>query len=153
MGATMSGNWIKLVPVDPRYIPDRARQVRAMIRFAEIAPNAEIDAEHCETVKFFDCGANFKQVRCPACGEQVAVEWWQDRMDKDSGEGFQLAAYELPCCKTKCTLNDLVYDWPQAFGKFVLGAINSNIKTLKDEHKSELEDILATKLRVVYQHL
>ena len=149
----MSDNWIRLVPDDPRYVPDRARQVRAKARFAEIAPKGEIDVEVRDTVTFFDCGGNFERILCSSCEAEIPVEWWQARMDEDYGEGFQLANCVLPCCSAQCTLNDLVYEWPQAFGKFVLEAMNPNIGMLKDEHKRELEGILGTKLRVIYQHI
>ena len=74
-------------------------------------------------------------------------------MDEDYSEGFQLASWIVPCCGARCTLNDLVYEWPQAFGRFVLDVMNPNIGMLEDEHKREFEEILGTKLRVVYQHL
>ena len=37
----MSDNWIALVPEDPRFVPDAAKQRRARERFAVIAPEAD----------------------------------------------------------------------------------------------------------------
>ena len=149
----MSDDWIRLVPDDPGYVPERDRQARAKARFAEIAPAAEIDVEVSDAVVFFDCGTNFERVRCPSCGAVIPVEWWQARMDEDYDGGFRLASRALPCCGVRHTLNDLAYEWPQAFGRFVIEAMNPNIGALKDEHKREFEGILGTKLRVVYQHI
>lgn len=150
----MPDNWIALVPEDPRLVPDAANQRRARDRFAEIAPEAdEIEIKVFEKVVFFDCGGNFERICCPACGEEIPVEWWQDRMDEDHDDGFKLVAYVAPCCGKKSTLNDFVYEWPQGFGRFALDAMNPSIGKLDDKYKREFETILGTKLRVIYQHV
>jgi hypothetical protein len=45
------------------------------------------------------------------------------------------------------------YDAPQGFGRFALEVMNASIGKLAEEYKCEFEEILGTKLRVVYQHL
>jgi hypothetical protein len=150
----MSDNWIALIPENPRFVPDADKQRRARDRFAEIAPEAdEIEIKVSENVNFFDCGGNFERICCPSCSEEIPIEWWQDRMDEDHGDGFKLAAYATPCCGKKSTLNELVYEWPQAFGRFALDAMNPNLGMLDDKYKRDFEEILGTKLRVVYQHI
>jgi hypothetical protein len=154
--ATMSDNWIALVPEDPRFVPNAAARRRARDRFAEVAPEADdIEIKVSDTAQFFDCGANLVRICCPLCGSEISVDWWQDRMEEDSdGEGgFKLASYPAPCCGKEHTLHDLAYDWPQGFGRFALDAMNPNIGELEDEHKREFEKILGTKLRVIYQHI
>lgn len=150
----MSDNWIALIPEDPRFVPDAAKQRRARDRFAKIAPEAdEIETKVSEKVQFFDCGGNFERVLCPSCGSEISVEWWQDRMDEDRDDGFKLASYVTPCCGKKYTPHELVYEWPQGFGCFALEAMNPNIGKLDDKYKKEFEKILGTKLRVIYQHI
>jgi hypothetical protein len=150
----MSDNWIALIPDDPRFIPDTTGQRRARDRFAEIAPQAdEIEIKVSEKVEFFDCEANFERVCCPTCGTEVPVTWWRDRMEEDYGDGFKLATYSTPCCGAKHTLHELTYDWPQGFGRFAIEAMNANIGKLEDKYRQELEAILGTKLRVIYQHI
>ena len=150
----MSDNWIALIPEDPRFVPDAAKRCQARDRFAEIARDAdEIAIEVSDAVEFFDCGANFERIRCPSCGSEIPVPWWQDRMDEDYCDGFRLTAYSMPCCGVSYTLHDLVYEWPQGFGRFALDAMNPGIGTLEAKDKQELEEILGTKLRVIYQHV
>jgi hypothetical protein len=150
----MSDNWIALIPEDPRFIPEAAKQSRARDRFAEIAPEAdEIEVKVCQKVKFFDCGANFERILCPSCRSEIAVEWWQGRMDEDYADGFKLAFYATPCCGAKFTLHELVYEWPQGFGLFALDAMNPNVGRLEGRYQREFEEILGTKLRVIYQHI
>src|SRR5687767_745794 len=129
----MSDDWIALIPEDPHYIPDAAKQSRARTHFSEIAPDAdEIQVKVCETIEFFDCGANFERVLCPSCRSEIPIAWWQDRMTDDYSDGFTLAKYELPCCNTRHTLNELAYEWPQGFARFALDAMNPDIGRLED---------------------
>jgi hypothetical protein len=150
----MSDNWIKLIPEDPWFVPDATKQQRARARFTEIAPEVdEIELKVFEKVVFHDSGGNFERIVCPSCGSEIPVTWWQHRMDEDYGDGFKLATYVTPCCGAKCTLHELVYEWSQGFGRFVLSALNPSIGKLDDNHKQEFEEILGTKLRVIYQHI
>lgn len=150
----MSDNWITLIPEDSRAVPDAAKQRRARDRFVEIAPKAdEIEISALDKVEFFDCGENFERICCPSCSAEIAVEWWQDRMNEDYGDGFKLAKYSTPCCDSKLTLNELDYRWPQGFARFALAAMNPNIGRLDDKHKLEFEAILGAKLRVIYQRI
>ncbi|MGC4005217.1 MAG: hypothetical protein QM811_19695 [Pirellulales bacterium] len=150
----MSDDWIVLIPEDPRLVPKQTNRERARDRFAEIAPDAdEIEATVSETVRFFDCGANFERVLCGACRSEIPVTWWRDRMDEDFDDGYRLASYPTPCCGTRYTLHELVYEWPQGFGRFALEAMNPNIGRLEDRYKTELGVILGTQLRVIYQHI
>lgn len=150
----MSDDWITLVPEDPRFIPDTARQNVARDRFFEIAPDAEeVELKVSNSIEFFDCGQNFERVRCPACRSEIDIDWWQERMEQDYSGGFKLAAYSTPCCGKSWTLNELVYEWPQGFGMFALDAMNPDIGELTNEHLREFEEILGTKLRLIYQHI
>jgi hypothetical protein len=150
----MSDNWIALIPEDPTFIPDPREHSRARDRFVEIAPEAdEIKIKVCDSVEFFDCGCNFVRILCPWCRSEIPVQWWQDRMKEDYRNGFMLEKYASPCCKKLHTLHELVYDWPQGFGRFALDAMNPNVDRLDERYKKEFEEILGTKLRVIYQHL
>jgi hypothetical protein len=133
----MSDNWIALIPKDPRFVPDAAKRCQARDRFAEIAPEAdEIEAAVSENVEFYDCGENFERVCCPSCGSEI-MAWWKERMDEDYDDGFKLATYAMPCCAARCTLHELVYEWPQGFGRFALQAMNPSIGKLDDRYKRE----------------
>jgi hypothetical protein len=150
----MSDNWIVLIPENARFVPDLDNQRRARQRLAEIVPDAdEIEIKIFKDVVFFDCGGNFERICCPSCSAEIPIAWWQNRMNEDYNDGFKLAAYATPCCGKRSTLNELIYEWPQGFGLFSLDAMNPNIGELEDKHKREFEEILGTKLRVVYQHI
>jgi len=150
----MSDNWITLIPDNPRFVPDLIKQAQARERFAEIAPAADsVEIKVCQKVEFFDCGGNFERILCPSCRLEIPVRWWQLRMEQDYSDGFMLGEFRTPCCTKPVTLNDLIYEWPQGFARFALDAMNPRFGMLDEKYKEELERILGTNLRVIYQHL
>ena len=119
---------------------------------AEIASRAnELEITVYDTVQFFDCGANFERVLCPSCGLEITIDWWKDRMDEDYSDGFALAAFSTPCCGARCNLNQLIYEWPQRFGRFALSVLNAGIGKVSDRRLREFERILGCKLNVIYR--
>lgn len=150
----MSDNWIILIPENPDYIPDEEKRVGARIHLMQLAPDAdEIEITVFDNIEFFFCGGNFERICCPACGSEISDEWWQDRMEEDYEDGFKLDHYLTPCCGASRTLHELIYEWPQGFGRFAIEAMNPNIGMLDDVQKQVFEAILGTKLRVIYRHL
>lgn len=151
----MSDYRIALIPEDPRIVPDPARQRRARDRFGDIAPDAEaIEVKVSDKIQFFDCGENFDRICCPSCDAELPTHWWQDRMDADYVDGgFTLRQYSTPCCNVTHSLDQLIYEWPQGFARFAVDALNPNIGELSDRQKSEFEEILGTRLRVIYQYI
>ena len=55
-------------------------------------------------------------------------------------------------CGTAVSLNDLRYEWPAGFAKFVLEAMNPNVMDLPDEGFAELSRDLGTPLRKIWAH-
>ena len=85
---------------------------------------------------------------------QIELDWWQKAMDADfNGDGFRLRPHVVPCCNQSYNLDQLNYDWPQAFGRFGLEFMNPNVGILPAEAVSALETALGTSLRVIYAHL
>ena len=151
----MSDDFIRVIPRDPRHVPTPQVQRRVVELLAQWAPGAEdITAETSEEIRFFDCGENFKQIGCPKCVAEIDLEWWHARMDDDAQEGsFRLARYKLPCCGGSVTLNDLEYDWPQAFGRFSWEVRNPDIGELTSANRTELEVAAGVPLVFIRQHL
>jgi hypothetical protein len=50
-------------------------------------------------------------------------------------------------------LNDLVWEWPAGFAKFILEAMNPRLQgRLPEERQSQTETILGCGLRQIYAH-
>ena len=151
----MSDSWINVIPEDPLYIPGAACQDAAVRYFHGLAPDAEkITVEIADKPRFFDCGENFEKIICPLCRAEIELEWWQSMMSIDYvDEGFELNPYELPCCGAMHTLDKLQYQWPQGIACFSVKAMNPQIGQLEAKNIQELEKLLGTKVKVIYQHI
>lgn len=150
----MSDDWIVLVPDDPRYVPGEDRQERSRQRLSEMAPDAdEVECVNSKCVQFFDNGSNLEVVRCPQCKSEISTDWWGKRMDDDYKDGFRLASYEMPCCKSSLSLDQLIYDWPIAFGRFALSARNPDMRQIQHEQVSELGALLDCRLITIHRHI
>src|SRR5947208_13577698 len=105
----MSDNYLRLLPIDPRYVPTRTEAADALAAFASISPGCDdVRTREEPDVTFVDAGSNFSAVRCPACGAELAiVPWWQGEMDRAYRTRFEDLAVVPPCCGTPTTLNEL----------------------------------------------
>lgn len=151
----MSDNFIVLVPKDPRFAASTDVQRRVAEILRRLAPKADsIEPEVSEAIRFHDAGSNLESIFCPRCAAKINIDWWQDRMDDDwDEEGFRLERYEAPCCGALLTLNELKYDWPQAFGRTSWTVQNADVGELDEMAREDLEAAAGTPLVVVYQHL
>lgn len=151
----MSDDILSFVPRDPRHIPAPDAQQRALMRLRALLPDAvSFDTEQSELVRFHDCGENFESISCPHCSADLPLDWWSDAMGADfDGGGFRLDATELPCCQATGTLNELRYDWPQAFGRFSISVRNPDIGSVPDTLLRAIEAELGCALIVVRQRI
>jgi hypothetical protein len=108
--------------------------------------------EKSETPHFVDAGSNFARVSCPGCGADLG-EWWPTAMDQGYESDFVDLAVEAPCCGLATTLNDLRYDWPQAFARVSIHVMNPNVGELDRDLQHEVEGLLGVSTRVIWQHL
>jgi hypothetical protein len=148
----MSDNILKLIPTTPHYVPGAAAAHRARDLLSNYLPGIdEIDYEVTETIRFIDQGGNWERVLCPVCGTELDTVWWQEAMDTASQTGFTDLSVNLPCCYARSSLNDLQYEWPAGFARFVLKARNPRAD-LDDGELKSLEQVLKCKLRKIWAH-
>ena len=116
-------------------------------------PTADlVEADLSNNVQFIDQGGNFERVVCPACGTELPTAAWSDAMDDAFRTDFAQLDIRMPCCGADTSLNDLRYESPAGFARFVLEARNPGIRDLPTEQRARLEDILATPLRMIWAH-
>jgi hypothetical protein len=154
-GSRMSDDSITFVPIDPRFVPSEKQVSDAVGLASQLFSDADdISPIRSERIRLFDCGSNFEAVYCPACGKELDLEWWGDMMDQDfANGGFDLLSLTMPCCGKQFTLNDLRYDWPQAFGLFGLRIRNANVGHLPNETVGQFAALLGGSVRVVYSYV
>jgi hypothetical protein len=56
----------------------------------------------------------------------------------------------VACCGALVSLNDLIYEWPAGFARFVLEAMNPNVRDIADDELASLAAILGTPLRKIW---
>ncbi len=156
----------KFIPADLEYVPDPTSQEQAVAFLRGILPppyfsDTDIKATTNEHVEFVDQGANFERVVCPFCFTQLSIKWWHDAMDRAYETHFANLEVTTPCCDSRSSLNDLVYEWPAGFARFVLelrepyypdeqGVLHP-LHLTAEQHQS-LQHILNCELRTIWAH-
>jgi hypothetical protein len=165
----VSDTWLKLIPTDPEYVPDKLAQEKARNALALLLPNAEeVNGEATTGVKFIDQGENFDKVLCPICETELSMKWWEGAMNKacgantrkrldavfeetweEGGPTFSNLITKVPCCGAELSLNDLNYVWPAGFALFSLEALYPD-RDLEDWELTWLERLVGCKLRKIW---
>jgi hypothetical protein len=149
----MSDNLLRLIATDPEFAPSPESAEVARRQLARLVPDAEeVRAVLTDDVIFIDAGINFERVRCPGCGRELDEEWWTEQMDNASTAKFSSLEITTPCCASRVSLNDLTYEWPVGFARFILEARNPNVKDLPDDAIAALGAALGTPLRRIWAH-
>ncbi len=149
----LSDDLLRLIPCDPQYVPALSSQEQAeQFLRSYLESSDEVRTRITEQVEFIDPGANLQRVSCPACGAILPIEQWQMAMDSAFRTHFPDLVVVMPCCGTQQSLNDLCYDWPAGFARFVLEARNPG-GGLDEAQIEELQQILRCRLRKIWVHL
>lgn len=145
---------VQIIPTDPEYVPPEKATLLAWLMVREFAP--QVDAIRMEShshVQFIWAGENLQDVTCPHCGTSVHQGkfkgWWIGALDDAYQNSFSNLTVTLPCCSMVSSLNDLIYDMPQGFARFML---ELEYGELNEGQVSELEQVLGCKLRQVWKH-
>ena len=149
----MSDNCLQLVPIDPQFQPSAGAAERSRQLLASFAPESEsVTVSFKDCIEFFHPGGNWSGVECPSCGAD-AEPWWEDAMSHSAETQFASLFVTTPCCGSRVSLNELRYIWPAAFGRFVLEAMNPNIRDITQDQELALSHTLGSLLRKVWVHI
>ena len=149
----MSDNWLMFIPTDPEAIPSKAAADAAVELLKSFVPDSQdVHAEYGEKIEFHSGVENWSGVKCPNCGTDIEARW-KEAMKKASQTDFAKLNITTPCCGHSTTLNDLNYVWPAGFSRFVLEAMNPNIKDTTEEQERALSEALGLPLRKIWMHL
>jgi len=149
----MSLTVLRFVPTDPAWTPGEQAAGGALAAMRELAPNArEVTAVRHDHVSFVDQGENFEAVRCPACGVQLEIEWWQGAMEAAWTSRFADLEVRVPCCAASTSLNDLDYVWPAGFARFVLEARDPERDEVTSEELDRMAAALGHPVRLIWAH-
>jgi hypothetical protein len=115
----MSTTVLRYIPEEPTFVPGEDEIVASRVLLTRSAGKAA-QARVSESVEFVDPGEGLDRVLCPACGQQLEMEWWQERMTAAAEDAFRDLGVTVPCCGAETSLHDLEYDQPAGFARFIL---------------------------------
>ncbi len=148
----MSDHFLVVIPTDPQAdLPETAEELRKAL--AALAGSDDSRVKDYGKLQFIDCGENFERVLCPSCGAEIAKDLWHGWMNADwhGEEGFHLHRHATPCCRAEVTLNALIYEWPQGFARWFVGARNGGRGPLKETEVARLESVAGLPLKAIAQ--
>jgi hypothetical protein len=142
----MSSTVIRYIPEDPTYVADASASeaARAMLQKALGAP-AVVNVTTGPT--FVDPGGNLDVISCPACAEELQMDWWQGEMARAGQGAFAKLEVTVPCCGAETSLHDLDYDMPAGFARMVLEVHDPKIDPDEAVDLDELERALGCIVR------
>lgn len=149
----MSTHILKIIPNEPNYEPTKYQQDEVLKYLKIKYSNHEISADLSREVNFIDQGENFDTVSCSHCRTELDIKFWQERMDEAYKTNFKDLNFISECCTKETSLNDLFYDMPAGFSKYIIAVTNPDYEDLTNsEFILGIESILKKKVRIIWAH-
>jgi hypothetical protein len=150
----MSDNLLRLIPEQPEFEPSSAARDKAVCALRALIPSAvAVNAHLFEEIRFVDQGSNFERILCPHCKQEITSNW-PGLMEECSKFEFTKRRVIVPCCQLESDLNELVYEWPAGFARFVLEVENPvPLEWLPSAAQMSLEGILGCRVRQILTRL
>ena len=145
----MSATILKIIPTDPIYTCGEKTQQEIVSLLSKVFSRQQIELVSTEFVEFIDQGQNFENVSCNLCGQVLNIEVWQDLMDKAFKSNFSSLKFTTLCCNKETSLNDLNYNWPAGFAKFVISIADAQVELGVDELLG-LKKLLQGDIRIIW---
>lgn len=149
----MSDYHISFIPEEPSYAPNP--EVAKQIEDIAIDDCTQRSFEVNSIVLFADAGQNLESISCPFCKADLQ-EWWGEAMNSaySGDDGFTNLIAQTPCCKHSCSLNDLIYCYPQGFYRAKLTIEPTPQHQLNTEGICQkLKEISGVQWRTIHTHV
>lgn len=157
----MSDTFLKLVPLDPSFVPGTREQAEAVALLSAAFPEGEdVEAEVYDTVTFIDNGENTEAIICTVCGrslefaDELAAEVMRQLNDAIDAGLVSTETIAMPCCRSIVAVTSVRFDWPAGFARFELSIRNPNTpRPMPDEVRRRLEVALGSPLLEIWAHI
>jgi hypothetical protein len=160
----VSDNYLRIVPIDPRFIPAESVAQAAVQMLGPAVLGADrVLAKNYGHPVFIDQGANLEAIVCPACGSRLLFhsaedaesvrEWWYAIADLLDEQNIADLSVNMRCCQASVLFADLDFDWPAGVASFEISILNPGISgPLPGDTVSSLEGALGCKVRQIWAH-
>ena len=149
----MSDSFLRIIPQEPDFLPsEEATQAIVSAMRSLVSAQSSIKSKQFPGIQFVDQGGNFERVLCPNCQRDVTDQWpaW---MTESAKSGFSSRSVGFTCCGMETDLNDLIYQWPAGFSRFVLEIVSPNPSGwLAEGDQCRIEAILGCRIRQILAH-
>jgi hypothetical protein len=154
----VSDTWLVIFPAHPHWVPSPEQESRAAGAVARLVPTRiaqQPEIVRTDSIEFIDAGGNFEAIRCPLCGRELDVAWWQDRMDEQysTDSGFRLETITAPCCGGSTALHELAYEWPLGFARWSAQVLYPDRSWLTAAELMEIGEALGRPVRQTFRHI
>jgi hypothetical protein len=148
----MSDMYLRLIPKDPAYVPGGLTLPEAFARFCALVPKArDVHYSIYKTPTFVDMGGMLDRISCPNCKRDLELDWWSQAEHQAWQNQHQDLQVVVSCCNTEISLNDLIYEMPAGYARFVLQACNPAIDGLPKTEITKLERMLGCELKILWE--
>lgn len=144
----MSSSILKIISTIPSYTAEKNFQHDAITFLAGLYNLNQIELITTDSIEFIDQGQNFESISCLVCKQDIEIEAWQGMMDLAFQHQFTDLTIITACCNKETSLNDLNYQWPAGFAKFVI-TISESENDIPQNELKELENIFGTPLKMI----
>ena len=147
-GRQMADMVYKIIACEPDFeitqvmLEDAVKYLRGCVRADSI------EARYHGKVTFVDCGGNLESITCPCCKAELAFDWWGEAMEQSAKKSFEDLYVMVPCCGREINLNELEYDFPCGFGRWVIEVLNPQGE-FTAEIMQELEKMSGGEVKVI----
>lgn len=149
----MSTHILYIIPTSPDYIPSDNQQKEALRLVKDKYPRHEVTSEVSLEVCFVDQGQNFDKVSCNHCLVELEIDFWKEKMDEAYMTLFKNLQFKSNCCNNETSLNDLIYDMPAGFAKYVISIVNPEYEESSNSgFLSRIESVLDSSVKLIWAH-
>ena len=145
----MSDTTLKIITTDPFYTCPENIQSDVISILSKIYPFQKIKLLNTDSVEFIDQGGNFESVSCNFCGRLLEIQDWKNLIDLAFETKFNKLNFVTKCCNKETSLNDINYNWPAGFARFVV-SIHDAETELAEIEVTKLEELLKKDLRIIW---
>jgi len=151
----LSGHELVVIARNARYKPKDIQINASLDILKEWYPMCEINSEVYNTVEFVAQGQNFESVSCNHCKKELAIDFWQEKMDESyESTHFEDMNFITNCCNTLTNLNELIYHGDCGFASYSLIINNAELDEIREHALSKiLSATLGTSVKLFWRHI
>jgi hypothetical protein len=156
----MSDVVVKVIPADPRHIPQQETHQTALNLLTRLAPGGEYPAARIHrNLQYVDAGEYEEGATCPRCARRLHFDWsaeheaemdWFREIVHQTEASAEGAQTKMPCCGAEALFEEVQFE-NSGFAMFELLISNPDIPyPLPPASIQQLESVLGCSLKQVW---